>query len=142
MAYELKTRPTPADVDAFLAAAEPVARRDDGRALCDLMADVTGEAPRMWGPSIVGFGSYHYRYASGHEGEMCRMGFSPRKASLVLYLSSCPERPALLARLGKHTTSKACLYVKRLADVDEGVLEALVRASWASKQAGCGDDGG
>lgn len=137
MAYDLKTRPTPADVEAFLDVAAP-ARRDDGRRLCALMSEICGLAPQMWGPSIVGFGSYHYRYASGHEGDMCRMGFSPRKAALVLYLPSCPEREALLARLGKHSTSKACLYIKRLADVDPDVLEALVRSSWASQEGSCG----
>ena len=95
MAYELKTRQTPADVDAFLAAAEPASRRDDARAVCALMARVSGLPASMWGPSIVGFGSYRYRYDSGHQGEMCRMGFSPRKAALVLYLPGCPEREAL-----------------------------------------------
>ena len=137
MAYELKTRQTPADVDAFLAAAEPASRRDDARAVGALMARVSGLPARMWGPSIVGFGSYNYRYDSGHQGEMCRMGFSPRKAALVLYLPGCPEREALLARLGKHSTGKACLYIKRLAEVDPAVLETLVQRSWAAEGSAC-----
>ena len=84
----------------------------------------------MWGPSIIGFGSYHYRYASGHEGDAPRIGFSPRSASLTLYVGGFPEYEALLARLGKHKSSKACLYLNKLADVDLGVLEDIVRRSW------------
>jgi hypothetical protein len=137
MAYALKTRQTDAAVDAFLDQVEPAARREDARRLCELMAEVSAEPAKMWGPSIVGFGSYHYRYDSGHEGDMAQMGFSPRKAALTLYLPGSPQRQALLARLGKHTTSKACIYVKRLSDVDMGVLEELVRTSWASKQTIC-----
>jgi hypothetical protein len=86
----------------------------------------------MWGSSIVGVGRYHYRYASGHEGDMCRVGFSPRAAKLVLYVGSFPGEAALLARLGKHTRSVGCLYLTRLADVDLQVLEQIVRASFAA----------
>jgi len=130
MAYELKTRETATDVSAFLAKAEPPQRAADGQTLCTLMAQVSGQPAKLWGSAIVGFGGYRYRYASGHEGEMCRMGFSPRKTALVLYLSDCPERAGLLARLGRHTTGKGCLYIKALADVDAAVLEELLAASW------------
>ena len=128
---ETKTRPTQVSVDAFLDAVENPVRRADGKAVRALMERVTGEPATMWGPSIVGFGSYHYRYDSGHEGDACRMGFSPRKAELVLYVLA--DRPGLdedLARLGKHKTGKVCLYLKKLADVDGEVLEKIVRGAW------------
>jgi hypothetical protein len=96
------------------------------------MERVTGAPAVMWGPSIVGFGRYHYRYASGHQGEMCRVGFSPRKAKLVLYVGGFPEYEALLAKLGKHTRSKACLYLTKLADVDPAVLEEIVQRTYAA----------
>lgn len=131
MAYEMKTKPTDADVRAFIDRAEPAQRRADGHVLCDLMERVTGLKPVMWGPSIVGFGSTAYRYESGHSGEICPMGFSPRKTALVLYLPHPPQREALLARLGKHSTGVGCLYIKTLADVDMGVLEELLQVSWA-----------
>jgi hypothetical protein len=125
---ETKTRPTQMQVADFIEAAPDAVRRDDAKTLVALMARVTGEEPVMWGPSIIGFGSYHYRYESGHEGDACRMGFSPRKAELVLYvLNGSPEQAAQLARLGRHKTGKSCLYVKRLADVDMAVLEELLR---------------
>jgi hypothetical protein len=138
MAYQAKTRPTDADVDAFIAAAQPPARRDDGRVLRDLMAGISGEPPVMWGPSIVGFGVRRYGYAGGGGGEICRMGFSPRRPSLVLYLPSSADRDDLLARLGKHAEGRGCLYIKRLSDVDMGVLETLVRSAWTAD----GPDGG
>ena len=97
-----------------------------------MMRRVTGETPKMWGPTIIGYGQYHYRYDSGHEGDMCRIGFSPRKPQLVLYvLTGDAEEAELLAKLGKHSTGKSCLYIKKLADVDLGVLEALARHSLA-----------
>lgn len=124
---ELKTRATEVDVDAFLAAVQPDERRRDGEALRAMFTRVTGEPARMWGPSIVGFGSYRYRYESGHSGVMCRVGFSPRKAELVLYvLAETDAQAELLARLGKHRTGKGCLYVKRLSAVDPDVLEQIV----------------
>ena len=127
---EPKTQPTEASVEDFLAAAEPARRREEGRILCALMQEVMGEAPVMWGPSIVGFGSYHYKYASGREGDAPLIGFSPRKANLALYITSDFDRyGALMDRLGKFTTGKACLYVKRLSDVDEATLRELVRQS-------------
>lgn len=137
MAYELKTRETDAAVEGFLDRVEPAAKREDARVLAELMGRISGEPATMWGPSIIGFGSYHYRYDSGHEGDMCRMGFSPRKAALTLYLNDWPGREALLARLGRHTTSKACLYIRKLADVDAAVLEELIRRSWAAEPSAC-----
>jgi hypothetical protein len=129
---ENKTQATDASVDAFLAAVEPEQRRADGRILLDMMTRITGDLPALWGPSIIGFGSEHYRYESGREGDMPRIAFSPRKAQLVLYLAtSLPERDALLARLGKHSTGKSCLYVTKLADVDMAVLEELIARSWS-----------
>ena len=129
---EIKTRPTDMSVDAFLDGVRHPVRRADGRAVRALMERVTGEPATMWGPSIVGFGSYHYRYASGHEGDMCRIGFSPRSANLVLYVGGFTEYESLLAGLGKHKGSKACLYLNKLADVDPAVLEEIVRGTWAA----------
>ena len=134
---ETRTRPTDADVDAFLAAVEKPARRADGRTLRAMMERVTGAPATMWGPTIVGFGAYHYRYASGHEGDACRVGFSPRAANLVLYVGGFPQYEALLARLGKHRRSKACLYWNRLADVDLAVLAEIVRCTWAASAGHC-----
>jgi len=134
---ELKTRATEIDVAAFLDAVPEPRRRDEGRALDALYRKVTGCEPKMWGPSIVGYGSYHYKYDSGHEGTMARAGFSPRKAALTLYLDACDsavgdEAEALFARLGPHSRGKSCLYIKRLDKVDTEVLEQLVRLSWNS----------
>ncbi|MGV3457838.1 DUF1801 domain-containing protein [Sphingomonas sp.] len=123
---EIKTKPTPVDVGAFIDAVENPVRRDDAKRVCAMLERITGEPPNMWGPSIIGFGSYHYRYDSGHEGDMCRLGFSPRKAELVLYiLTGEPDEAEKLARLGKHKTGKSCLYIKKLADVDMAVLEEI-----------------
>ena len=123
--------PTPADVDGFIDAVANDTRRSDARALCALMTSVTGEPPVMWGPSIVGFGSYHYRYQSGRTGDAPVAAFSPRKTNLVVYLVGGFEDryPKLLERLGPHTTGKACLYLKRLAAVDLDVLRQLVERS-------------
>jgi hypothetical protein len=124
---ENKTRETADDVAAFIERVPDEDRRADARALCAIMERATGEPPRMWGTSIVGFGRYRYRYDSGREGEASPVGFSPRAKELVLYLSVPSERtPALLARLGKHKQGKSCVYVKRLADLDEAVLEELL----------------
>lgn len=131
MAAANKTQAETTDVAAYLAALEPPARRDDGEALCALFARVTGAPPTMWGPSMIGFGRDRYRTPAGREGEMFRVGFAPRKPSLVLYgLLGAPGAEAALGRLGPHSTGKGCLYVKRLAAVDAGVLEAMVRAGW------------
>jgi hypothetical protein len=131
---ETKTKPTQVSVDGFLDGIEHPVRRADGRALREMMERVTGQRATMWGPSIIGFGAYHYRYASGHEGDACRVGFSPRSANLVLYVGGFPEYDALLARLGKHKRSKACLYLNKLADVDSGVLEEIVRRTYAATE--------
>jgi len=134
---ELKTTQNDADVAAFLGSVEPDAKRADAAVLDAVFRTVSGQPPRMWGPSIVGYGRYSYRYDSGHGGEMCRIGFSPRKAKHALYvLPACADpdaharAEAILARLGKHARSKACIYVNKLADVDLAVLEELVRHGW------------
>ena len=127
---ELKTKPTGRSVDAFLKSVLPEERRKDCVKLAAMMRRVTGETPRLWGTGIVGFGSYHYKYPTGREGDWFRTGFAPRKNDLTLYVMSGFERHAdLMARLGKHTTGKACLYIKRLADVDGAALEELIARS-------------
>ncbi|NML07615.1 DUF1801 domain-containing protein [Sphingomonas sp. G-3-2-10] len=129
---EIKTKPTEVTADAFIDAVENPVRREDAKAVRAMMERITGQPAQMWGPSIVGFGSYHYKYDSGHEGTMCRLGFSPRKAELVLYvLTGAESQEPLLARLGKHKTGKSCLYIKKLADVDAGVLDELTRDALA-----------
>ena len=138
---ETKTRPTGASVDDFIAAVDKPVRRADAAVLRGMMERVTGEAATMWGPTIIGFGTYHYRYASGHEGDACRIGFSPRAANLVLYVGGFPEYEALLARLGRHKRSKACLYLNRLADVDLSVLEEIARRTFATTADQCEGSG-
>jgi hypothetical protein len=129
--YEPKTKATPVDPAAFLDAVENPERRADGKAVCAMLEQITGEKPKMWGPSIIGFGSYRYE-SKASSGTMCRLGFSPRKAELVLYvLTEDPAQPGLLAKLGKHKTGKSCLYVKRLSDVDMDVLEEITRDALA-----------
>lgn len=126
---ENKTRSTDASVEEFLDGVENPVRHRDGLRLLALMKDNTGEKPVMWGPSIVGFGSYHYRYETGREGDTVAVGFSPRKGSLSLYgLTYAPEAAELLPRLGKHKIGAACLYINKLEDVDEAVLAELIRA--------------
>jgi len=126
-----KTQVTGASADEFVAGVEHPVRRQDGLRLRDLMAELTGEEPEMWGPTIVGFGRVHYKYATGREGDMPAVGFSPRKASLSLYgLTNAPESAELLGRLGKHKTGAGCLYVNKLADVDEAVLAELIRLGY------------
>ncbi len=127
---EAKTRPTGEAVAAFLGRVADEGRRKDCLAVAELMREATGAEPVMWGLSIVGFGRYRYRYASGREGEWMVMGFSPRKQDLTLYILPGLERFApLRARLGKHRTGKSCLYVKRLADLDLAVLKELLAAA-------------
>ena len=132
--YEPKTQPTEVSVDACLAGITDEARRTDCKAIAALMMRVTGCAPRMWGPSIVGFDSYHYKYASGHEGDACVLGFSSGRAHISVYLTSgyeAAETKALLSQLGRHKIGKACLYIKRLSDVHLQVLEQLIAGSVA-----------
>lgn len=125
---------TGAAVDAFLAALEPPERRADAQALAAAMTSVTREPPAMWGPSIVGYGSVHYRYNSGREGDMPALSFSPRKNQLVLYGVGGAERhPDLLAGLGKHSTGKGCVNIKRMADIDPAALDTLLTAAWAAR---------
>lgn len=129
---EAKTKPTAASVAAYLAAIEDPRRRADCEAIGQIMRQVTGQEPKMWGAGIVGFGHYRYTYASGHSGESCQTGFAARKGDISVYLvAEGPDQQALLARLGKHKMGKACLYFKRLADLDAKVLESLVSASVA-----------
>jgi hypothetical protein len=131
-----KTKPTKLNVAAYIDALTDQTRRADAKALVKLMQSAAGEEPKMWGPSIIGFGSYHYKYDSGREGDMPLIGFSPRKAATVLYnLTGSGDSEPLLAKLGKHTTGKSCLYIKKLADVDQKVLEALVVKSVAAMRA-------
>jgi hypothetical protein len=133
---ENKTKPTPMSVPAFLDACADEAQRADAKTLASLMQKVTGDQPSMWGPSIVGFGSYHYAYESGREGDMPIVGFSPRKTANVLYGAiGFDGAEVLLAKLGKHTTGKGCLYIKKLADVDVKVLETLLEMAVAATRA-------
>lgn len=127
-----KTKPTTLSVPAFIEGIVDPAQRDDAKILVHLMQTATGHQPEMWGPSIIGFGSRHYTYESGREGDMPIVSFSPRKAALVLYSVLNSNDPELVAKLGKHTTGKGCLYIKKLADVDQEVLRSMI-AKAASK---------
>jgi hypothetical protein len=127
---ELKTQKNDASVTAFLNTVEDEKKRADSFALLKLFEEVTGAPATMWGSSIVGFGSYHYKYASGREGDWMLTGFSPRKQNLTLYIMAGFDRyDELLGKLGKHSTGKGCLYVKRLEDVDQSVLRELIKQS-------------
>ena len=129
---ELKTKQTDASVEAYLDTIADPRRRADCAALSALLQKVTRHEPRMWGPSIVGFGSYHYKYATGHEGDAPLAGFSSRKPEIVVYIAETfDSREKLLQELGKHRTGKVCVYIKRLSDIDVAVLEKLVKASVA-----------
>lgn len=129
---ENKPIATDSGVESFLATIESEQRRKDAERLAALMEQISGLGPTLWGSSMIGFGRYHYRYDSGHSGETFRLGFSPRKDSLVLYLGTAlPDAPELLARLGKFKTGKACLYIKKLADIDEAVLRKLIEQALA-----------
>jgi hypothetical protein len=129
---ENKTTANDNDVDSFIAAVTDEKQRADALKITAMMGRLTGHHPKMWGPGIIGFGSYHYKYDSGREGDMCRIGFSPRKGKTVLYIvDGFAEHGALLEKLGKYKTGKSCLYVKRLSDVDEKVLEEICVRSLA-----------
>jgi len=133
---ENKTKPTKLSVTAFIDALTDPTRRADAKVLVSLMQNAASEKPKMWGPSIIGFGNYHYAYASGREGDMPLIAFSPRKAAIVLYsMLACSDSEALLAKLGKHSTGKGCLYIKKLADVDQQVLKTMIRKSLAASRA-------
>lgn len=133
--YELKTKVTAQSVEDFVAAVKSPARRGDAETLLALFKRVTKTEPKLWGPSIIGYGKYAYTYESGHSGEFCALGFSPRKAANVLYVLFSGSDNAMLARLGKHKTGGSCLYVNKLADVDMDVLEEVVRDAWAKMKA-------
>lgn len=128
---ETKTKPTAKSVEAFLDAVPDAEKRADSQTLLELMQDITGEKPRMWGPTMVGFGEYHYVYDSGHEGDMFLTGFSPRKAALTIYfMAGLDERfSAQIKKLGRCKVSKGCLYIKKLADVDLKVLRGMIEAN-------------
>jgi hypothetical protein len=129
---ESKTKPTAVSVTEFLTKVDDPQKRADSKVLVEMMTRITGRKPKMWGPTIVGFGEYHYKYASGREGDAPLGGFSPRKSDLTVYLSvddDMARREALLARLGKHRMTTSCLYIKRLDQVDIEVLEQLVQHS-------------
>ena len=128
---ELKTKLNDASVEDFLNKVEDDQKRKDSFEIIKMMQQATKEEPKMWGPAIIGFGSYHYKYESGREGDMPIIGFSPRKQSLTLYvgLGDDDSENPLLKKLGKHTTSKVCLYIKKLADVDRTVLQKLINES-------------
>jgi len=134
---ENKTQPTEVSVTAYIEAITDESKRADAKALVKLMQTASGEKPKMWGPSIIGFGSYHYKYESGREGDMPVIAFSPRKAATVLYGAiGFDGSEKLLAKLGKHTTGKGCLYLKRLSDVDRDVLVEVIARSVAHASVG------
>lgn len=127
---ENKTKPTSSNVDAYLAAIGDAERRNDCRRIAALMGAITGAAPTMWGASIVGFGSYHYKYDSGREGAAAATGFSARKSDISVYLSAGGvHQESLLAQLGKHKMGKSCLTIRKLADIDMAILERLIAGS-------------
>ena len=124
---ELKTKPNDQSVEEFIAAVKPVEKQEDCRTLLKLIGRITGEAPKMWGSSIIGYGSYHYRYNSGREGDWFLSGFSPRKQSLTIYMmGGYSDSNELLPKLGKHKKSVGCLYIKSLSDIDINILEKLI----------------
>ena len=132
---ENKTKQTEASVETYLAAIADESRQADCRVLVRMMTKATKAPPKMWGTGIVGFGSYHYKYASGHEGDSCILGFAARKGDISLYLvAGFPGSDALFAKLGKHKRGKACTYVKRLSDIDLAVLAKILAGSVAERQ--------
>ena len=128
---ENKTKPTNASVEQFIKSQPDEQVRKDCAVISKLMSEATGELPKMWGPAIIGFGTYHYKYATGREGDMPIVGFSPRKQNLTLYVLwyGFEEHADLFKKLGKHTTSKSCLYIKRLSDVDLPTLKKIIKVS-------------
>src|SRR5215510_5324188 len=123
---ENKTKATEVDPYDFIKKVDSEEKRKDSEELIALMQKVTGKPPKMWGPTIIGFGKYHYKYESGREGDMCMTGFSPRKPALVLYIGASQQDKGLMAKLGKYKIGKSCLYIKRLDDIDRKVLKQLV----------------
>jgi hypothetical protein len=130
--YELKTKENDSSVIEFIENVDNPKKREDAYRLLDIFSETTGYPAKMWGPSIIGFGSYHYKYDSGHEGDAPLVGFSPRKAKISLYFATGDtEREALLREFGKHTSGKACVYINKVADIDVDVLKALIHQSVA-----------
>lgn len=130
MAYELKTKQTDNSVIEFIEAVDSPKKREDAYQLLDIFKETAGFEAKMWGPSIIGFGSYHYKYASGHEGDAPLVGFSPRKAKISLYFAPGEtKREELLKEFGKHTNGKACVYINKVADIDVEVLKKLIQES-------------
>ncbi|MGX2960645.1 DUF1801 domain-containing protein [Peribacillus sp. JNUCC 23] len=128
--YELKTKETDSSVIEFIENVENPKKREDAFKLLDIFTETTGYQAKMWGPSIIGFGTYHYKYVSGHEGDAPLVGFLPRKAKISLYFApGDTEREDLLKEFGKHTTGKACVYINKIADIDVDVLQALIHQS-------------
>lgn len=133
---ENKTKPNDTDVSVFLNSIENDRRRADAFELLGMMTEISGEPARLWGPSIVGFGSYHYKYESGREGDHLQVGFSPRKANLVCYIMlGFSGYESLMSRLGKYKTGKSCLYINKLDDIDRSVLKELITRSLADLRA-------
>ncbi|CAN7535828.1 DUF1801 domain-containing protein [Paenibacillus sp. LjRoot153] len=130
MAYEAKTKETDSSVLEFIENVESIKKREDAYQLLDIFTEVTGYEAKMWGPSIIGFGTYHYKYASGHEGDAPLVGFSPRKAKISLYFATGDtDREELLKELGKHEAAKACVYINKVADINVDILKALISQS-------------
>ncbi len=127
---ENKTKPTAISVNDFLLGVADDTKRTDAKALIELMTKVTGHEPVMWGSSIIGFGTYHYKYDSGREGDMCMAGFSPRKQNIALYNTGFIRYPELMKRLGKYKTGTSCLYINKLSDVDLEVLTELIQTAY------------
>lgn len=133
--YEPKTKETEASVIEFIENIENLKKRDDAYKLLDVFTETTGFPAKMWGPSIIGFGSYHYKYESGHEGDAALVGFSPRKAKISLYFTTDEAiRAELLKDLGKHTSGKSCVYINKVADIDVDVMKALINQTVTSMQ--------
>lgn len=124
-----KTAPTVRSVEDFIADIDDEVKRDDSYELIKIFKSVTGEPAKMWGPSIIGFGSYHYKYESGHEGDAPLAAFSPRKSAIVLYILNFDGKEELMKKVGKHKPSKGCVYIKKIADVDVAVLKKMITAS-------------
>lgn len=127
--YELKTKENDGNVIEFIESVENPKKREDAYRLLDLFTETTGYPARMWVTSIIGFGSYHYKYSTGHEGDASLVGFSPRKAKFSLYFAPGDDREELLERFGKHTSGKACVYINKVEDIDEEVLKELILSS-------------
>lgn len=128
--YKQKTKQTDCSVVEFIESVDNPKKREDAYRLLDIFTKATGDEAKMWGPSIIGFGAYHYKYESGHEGHAPLVGFSPRKAKISLYFATGdPQREQLLKDFGKHTTGKACVYINKVDDINVGILEALIQQS-------------